>query len=148
MRFLRRFFSIFIGSSARGPEATLPVRRDESPSAMLSRFILESSRMSGGRVNHRAFLPPPDLELSTFNIDELAETEIWGLGDRVRNEQRKERLHGRADLRAQSVYDAQLRPLRDDRPFRHVVIVGWPEKPLQKNKAQLLAAASVYVPLT
>jgi hypothetical protein len=148
MRFLRRFFSIFLGSSAPSPEATLAVRRDESPAATLSRFILESSRISGGQVNHRAFLPPPDLELSTFNIDELAETEIWTLGHRVRTEQGKQRLHGRAVLRAKSVYDAQLRPLRDDRPFRHVVIVGWPEKPLQKNKAQLLAAASVYIPLT
>jgi hypothetical protein len=114
---------------------------------MLSRYILdESSRISGGKANHRAFLPPPDLELSTYNIDGLVEPEIWEIGESVRTEQGKEHLYGRADLAAKSVYDAERRPVRDDRPFRHVVIVGWPEKPHQKAKAQVLAAASTYSP--
>jgi len=86
------------------------------------------------------------LELSTYNIDDLVESEIWQIGERVRSEQGKESLYGRADLPAKSVYDADLRPVRDDQPFRHVVIVGWPEKSQQKAKAQLLAAASTYFP--
>lgn len=118
----------------------------EDPSARLCRYILESSRISGGVANHRAFLPPPDLELSTFNIDGLDSGQIWAIGDNVRAEQAKERLYGRADLSAKAVYDASLRPVRDNHPPRHVVILGWPDKAEHKSKAQLLAAASTYVP--
>lgn len=121
-------------------------RRDESPSATLARYILERSRISAGTVNHRAFMPPQDLELSTFNIDRLSVDEIWSIGDRVGAEQASGKtVLGRADLLAKSVYDVDLRPVRDDRPPRHVVIVGWPEKAHHKAKAQLLAAASKLV---
>lgn len=124
----------------------MPEPSAESPSARLTRFVLESSRLSAGRVNHRAFLPPPDLQLSTFNITDLASSDIWVIGEVVRSEQMKERLYGRADLLAESVYAVDLRAVRDDRPLRHVLIVGWPtEKAQQKNKAQLLAAASAFV---
>jgi hypothetical protein len=61
-------------------------------------------------------------------------------------EQQKETLHGRADLKAKSVYSLGLRPVRDDRPPRHVVIVDWPDEQHQKAKAQQLAAASAFVP--
>lgn len=92
-------------------------------------------------------MPPPDLELSTYNTDDLPENEVWEIGERIRLEQGKDRLHGRADLLAQSVYDAHLRPVRDDRPLRHVVIIDWPEqKPLQKAKAQYLASVATYLP--
>jgi len=92
-------------------------------------------------------MPPLDLELSTYNIDDLTPDGIWQIGDAVRVKQAKEALYGRADLLAQDVYDADLRPVRDDRPARHVVIVGWPDdKAQQKNKAQLLAAAAAFVP--
>jgi hypothetical protein len=121
--------------------------KEELFTAKLSRFILQSNKISGDRPNHRAFMPPPDLELSTFNIDDLSDRDIWRIGDAVRAEQHKENLYGRADLLAKSVYDVKLRAVRDDRPPRHVVVVGWPDdKAQQKNRAQLLAAASSYVP--
>jgi hypothetical protein len=124
----------------------LVVGVDETPTARLSRFILERSKISAGQPNLRAFLPPPDLQLSTYNTDDLALQEIWQIGDVVRVEQHKETLYGRADLLAQSVYDAKLRPIRDDQPPRHVTVVGWPnDKAQQKNRAQLLAAASSFV---
>lgn len=146
MKFLKRFCSTFRASPAGHAESQYPLRRDESPSATLSRYVLESSRISGGSANHRAFLPPPDLELSTYNVDDLGEFQIWQIGERVRAEQGKDRLYGRADLLAKSVYEAELRPIRDDQPFRHVVIVGWPEKSQQKAKAQRLAATSTFFP--
>jgi hypothetical protein len=40
-------------------------------------------------------MPPPDLQLSTFNVDDLASEEIWTIGDASRLEQRKEELYGR-----------------------------------------------------
>ncbi len=91
-------------------------------------------------------MPPPDLELSTFNVDDLNTDQIWGIGDALRSSIAKENLYGRADLLARDVYQVNLRALRDDEPARHVVVVGWPEdKAQQKNKAQQLAAASAYV---
>jgi hypothetical protein len=49
---------------------------------------------------------------------------------------------------AKTVYDVNLRAVRDDQPARNVVVVGWPDdKAQQKNKAQLLAAAATYIPL-
>lgn len=82
-----------------------------------------------------------------YNIDDLTPDGIWQIGDAVRVEQTRETLYGRADLLAQDVYDAKLRPVRDDRPARHVVIVDWPDdKAQQKNKAQRLAAAAALVP--
>jgi hypothetical protein len=120
---------------------------EEPAAARLSRFILESSRISSGQVNHRAFMPPPDLELSTYNIDDLTTDGIWQIGDAVRAAQAKETLYGRADLLAHDVYNVKLRPVRDDQPARHVVIIGWPDdKAQQKSKAQLLAAAAEFVP--
>lgn len=119
---------------------------DELPTARLSRFILESRKISAGQPNHRAFLPPPDLQPSTYNVDDLPDEDIWAIGDRVRAEQQKETLYGRADLLAKNIYDVRLRPVRDDQPLRHVSIVGWPDdKAQQKNRAQLLAAASRFV---
>jgi hypothetical protein len=91
-------------------------------------------------------MPPRDLELSTYNIDALSPAEIWQIGDAVGSEQKRETLYGRADIVAEAVYAARLRPVRDDVAPRHVVIVGWPDdKALQKNRAQLLAAAASYV---
>jgi hypothetical protein len=81
-----------------------------------------------------------------YSIDALSHQEIWEIGDAVRVEQNKETLYGRADLLAKSVYDVELRAVRDDKPARHVIIEGWPnDKAQQKNKAQLLAAAATYV---
>jgi hypothetical protein len=122
-------------------------RHPEPRVSRLARFILESRKLSAGVVNHRAFLPPPDLELSTFNIDSLADEGVWRIGEDVRRESGRADLLGRADFLASAAYDTGLIPLRDDRPPRHVVIVGWrPDKADQKIKAQRLAASAVYVP--
>jgi hypothetical protein len=92
-------------------------------------------------------MPPNDLELSTFNTDDLGSTEIWALGEEVRIEGMRDKLYGRADVSASEVYRVKLRPLRDDHPPQHVLIVDWPsDKALQKYKAQLLAHAASFVP--
>ncbi len=146
MKFLSRFLTIYRAFLTGTAEPT-SARVDEPPAARLARFVFASNRITGGSVNLRAFMPPPDLELSTYNTDALTPDEIWRIGEAVRLEQENATLYGRADLSAKSVYDVGLRPVRDDRPARHVAIVGWPEdKASQKNKAQLLAAASSYAP--
>jgi len=145
MKFLSRFLTTCRAFWTPTAEA-VPKTAEEAPSARLSRFILARNRISGRSVNHRAFMPPPDSQLSTFNIDDLASPEIWAIGESVLLEQPIGTLYGRADLQAKSVYDNGLRPLRDDEPPRHVVIVDWPADKAQiKNKAQRLAEASTYV---
>jgi len=146
MRFLNRFWTALRAFlTPKGKPVSVGI--EEPVTAKLSRFILESSKISAGRANLRAFMPPPDLELSTYNIDDLSHQEIWQIGDAVRVEQQKETLYGRADLLAKNIYDVNLRAVRDDQPARHVIVVGWPDdKAQQKNRAQLLAAASSYVP--
>jgi hypothetical protein len=82
MSFLSRYFSTWL-AWLRTPRAeSVPPIREETPEATLSRYILDRSRLSGGRVNHRAFMPPPDLQLSTFSIDGLQEAEVWSLRNR------------------------------------------------------------------
>lgn len=146
MRFLSRFLTTLRGFFRSRSESVTAGTR-EPPEATLSRFILERNKISGSKANYRAFMPPLDLKLSTFNIDNLTANEIWTIGDCVRVEHEKERLYGRADFQASSAYNVNLTPVRDDKPHRHVLILGWPDqKPQQMNRAQLLAASTAYVP--
>ena len=123
------------------PGETSGNRLEERPEATLACFVLDRKKISNGQANHRVFLPPPDRELSTFNIDDLGADSIWAIAETVRSEQGKEKVFGRADIRAESVYEIGLTPIRDDKPLRHVIIVGWPEdKGDQIHRAQELAA--------
>jgi len=53
-------------------------------------------------------------------------------------------LHGRADLKAESVFNQGLEVIRDDQPLYHANITGWPSdgKDVQRIKALELAAAA------
>jgi hypothetical protein len=100
-------------------------------------------------VTANAFMPPPDLELSTYNIDDLSPESIWHIGEEVRAESGKERLLGRADLSVKSVIELEMKALKDEPPPRHVVLLGWgdpTEKARHKAKAQQLAVVSVFHP--
>ena len=147
MRFLSRFFSIFRAFSRKTTDEVVPQRRSEPPNSQLARFVLSDGRVSHGRANHRAFMPPPDLELSMFNIDDLDTSGVWAIGNEIRLEQQKSTLYGRADLVTRMATASGVQAIRDDQPLRHVVLVGWPaNKADQKAIAQKLAASSTWVP--
>ena len=74
-------------------------------------------------------MPPPDLELSTFNVDGIDAPQIWKLGRDVLDASPNTSLYGRADLSVSVVHKQKLRAIRDDEPPRHVVIIGWPTMP-------------------
>src|SRR5438034_77854 len=50
------------------------------PEEQLTRYILESSKISGARVRASAFIPPKDKKLSIYRIshpEPLSEEDIW-----------------------------------------------------------------------
>lgn len=80
------------------------------------------------RPKPSAFNPSPHIELSVAHTSDLSDAEIWELGKRtLGGAPGRERLHGRADVKVQSLLDVRLRALRDDKPFkRHTSVVDWP----------------------
>jgi hypothetical protein len=114
----------------------------------LSRFIFEKRHFSGDKVKHQAFLPSPkDLETSAFGIDDLAEYEVWQIGDDVAGKSRGLASLARADFDAKSVAEVKLTVHSDPASHpRHVVLRGWPqEKDQQKSIAFDLCALSVLI---
>jgi hypothetical protein len=159
---LRAFFvRILSGSANRSDEFTAAARPNEStpvtrpdestpaPTTQLSplaRYLYDKAHFSAEnkRVKERAFLPPPNLRLSVFVVDALEHQEIVDLGQTVT--QRELRAYATLE---DSITKAQgLRVERDDTPFRHAEIAGWPaEKEHQKEIAQELASAATLHPL-
>jgi hypothetical protein len=108
----------------------------------LARYLYDKAHFSvvNRRVKERAFLPPPSLRLSVFVVENLDHDEIVELGRQVT--ERELRAYATLDV---GVPEAQgLTVERDDNPFRHAEIGGWPAaKEHQKEIAQELASASV-----
>lgn len=98
----------------------MDVREEET----LARYLFSKShfRTSTNTVKHHAFMPPSDKRLSVFRTDELAEEEIWALGDSLR----AEAMAARADITVLSVKATGLAVDPDEPPPRHACIVGWP----------------------
>lgn len=116
---------------------------DSPGSKRLARFLTSRRQYSSKHkaVKPRAFLPSNG-ELSVFCVADLAYSEIVPLGGNL-NLPPGRRLHGHAILASDQATDAGLTLDRDDTPFRHANIVGWPpEKDRQLAIAQELAASS------
>jgi len=92
----------------------------------LARYLYSKNqyRPSDNSVKHNAFIPPPNKQLSVFRITALLENEIWRIGDSLSDRTPL----GRADIQAESVYDADLLIFLDDIPPRHANIINWPEE--------------------
>jgi hypothetical protein len=130
-------------------------RRDfelKNPDDLLARFLCQKShfKRTQNRATPEAFMPPPDLNLSVYQITSLPEDEIWTLGRNVLQVHPQPRLYGRADVRVEAVQEQKLKAIRDDDPPRHVNVVGWPNyadgKDLMKSLAQQLAkSAKLYL---
>lgn len=147
MRFLERLLKILPGwfKPSAKDSASTPV---EDPTVTFARYLFQSNQVRGGIVTHRAFMPPPDLQLSMFNVFGLLSNAIWDLGEKVRSERGQPKLIGRADLGVPAILPTGLWIVKDEPPHRHVVLVGWDpvDKAKRKAKAQQLAARAVYHP--
>jgi len=88
-------------------------------------------------------LPREKTAISMFSIDQLAENEIWDLGDYAGKNRGKAAL-ARGDIHCKSVFELQMtvEQTPEDHP-RHVNIAGWPtEKDEQKALALEFCARS------
>jgi hypothetical protein len=96
--------------------------------ARLSRFLTQSNHHSGGCATYKAFMPPPDLELSTYHTDDLSDNEIQNVAaTHVLPEMAVGRsIYGCADLTVEQYEEKALEVDRDDIPERHTTVTGWP----------------------
>ncbi len=120
----------------------------KDPDDLLARFLLQKShfKRTENRATPEAFMPPPDLKLSVYQITNISDIEIWTLGQNVLQQHPQPRLYGKADVHVRAVHRQKLKAVRDDDPPRHVNVTGWPSygtgKDLIKSMAQELARAS------
>jgi len=132
---------------AGAPGEVLGIELDD-PADVLSRFLFQQRhfKRAENRAVPEAFMPPTDLQLSTFLTTGMVAANIWDLGKEALTSHPQPRLYGRADLDVGAVQEQKLKALRDDNPDRHVSVVGWPTysngKDLIKIIAQELARSS------
>ena len=129
------------------PGGALGIELDD-PADVLSRFLFQKGhfKRAENRAVPEAFMPPMDLQLSTFLTTGMAAANIWDVGKEVLASHPQPRLYGRADMDVGAVHSQKLKAVRDDNPDRHVSVVGWPTysngKDLIKIIAQELARSS------
>jgi len=78
MKYLKRFLTILIDYFLKRDSVTEEINRQE----VIARYITSKSGYSRQKdiVKPQAFMPPPNLKLSVFRIDNLSEPEIWKIG--------------------------------------------------------------------
>jgi len=110
---------------AREPEPSATVEESEC----ITRYIFEKKRYSkvNKRVKYKAFIPPPNGQMSIYRIDELEDATIWELAREYVEPQYGKRALARADTSAEKVFAESLSivPNVDPHP-RHAEMTGWP----------------------
>ncbi|WP_303748376.1 hypothetical protein [Stenotrophomonas pigmentata] len=82
------------------------------------------------------------LELSSFCVDQLGDTEVWELLDAHLNKP----AIGRAQFEIGHFHESGLEHDPDWHPERHVNILGWPDKEEEQTSiAQVLYRKQVYL---
>jgi hypothetical protein len=121
------------------PAFEVPVERSET----LARYIFSRRYLGPVHPKAAAFMPPPDLKLSVFRIDDLSQVAVWAIGVSVGAESQRH-LHGRGDIFASQVLASGLTTEPDNVPERHVSITGWPDDESKRlSIAQELANSAV-----
>lgn len=94
----------------------------------ISRFLLDKRliRSSNQTVKFNAFMPPRSGKLSVYRTSNLAEADIWEIGQDFVATPREKDLTGRADLKCGHITEAGLAVLQETTPHPlHADIVGW-----------------------
>ena len=141
MKYLKRFLTILIDYFLKKGSVPKEINGQEA----IARYITSKRWYSREKnvVKPQAFMPPSDLRLSVFRIDNLSEPEIWKIGFKkvIDKMNRPRNLHRRADIQALNILKNNLQIDPDNTPPRHASIIGWPElKEERKSIAQELAA--------
>ena len=129
------------------------------PDELLARFItnkdwiLEKDQM----IDHEAFLPPKDLQLSVTRHIGLSEPQLNQIGRQVAEEVKRPNVgfFGRADVRVENIVAVKVNmqsPLKVEcAPLptnpHHAHVVGWPaDKPSRRLCAMEIARTARFVP--
>lgn len=81
------------------------VERDE----IISRFIFDHRYCKDGVIRHHIFIPPTNsFEISVYRTKNLSENEIISIDDTYVSGLRGKTSLGRADLKAESIFDLKL----------------------------------------
>jgi hypothetical protein len=118
-----------------------------NPQELLGRYLTEKKHFSilKNEVKFKAFMPPPNLRLSIYNINGLSLEEIWDIGEKnvVSAMTPPRSLYGVAEIQAGVVFRQGLAVQADNIPPRHANVIGWPpEEAGQMAIAQELAASA------
>lgn len=117
---------------------------------LLARYILFSKHVRADQtLKPEAFMPHPHSDLSVTRHLMATEAELLSIGQDVA-ERRGRTLCGRGDIKASACAEQGLETHAAPLPHNpnHANITGWPaDKPAQKNIAQEIAAASIFVPV-
>lgn len=117
------------------------------PGELLTRFLTQPKNHfvpTSGRVKYAAFLPSAALRTSVYRTSDLAQEEVWKLGDDFVAAALRTTISARADIRASVPIGCGLTLDPDGIPHpQHANVAGWPEsRPAQKLLAIKLAEAA------
>jgi hypothetical protein len=148
MNFLKQFWIIFKEFLHKSSDTEVSLLNPIVDTEPLGRYLLSKNYFSrqNNRVKYSAFMPPADLQLSVFRMQDLTEDDIWTLGEEevVKKAPTPKTLYGRAEIIPLTVRHVGLRVDPDDTPPRHVSITGWPQvKSEQKLMALQLAEEAI-----
>jgi hypothetical protein len=105
----------------------------------VTRYILSRKHISvsKGVVKYGAYMPAPDGETSVYRTFELAEKEIWAIGQSLVASPTNRTLYARGDTTVAVVKNTGLRVVPETtlHPL-HANIVGWPK---EKGEQKVLA---------
>jgi len=135
MEFLKKFFNIFPGF--------LHINNSNlvSENEIISRYLFQQKgkfSVDKKTVKHRAFLPPPNNEMSVYRTSNLTEDFIWNIGGKYVAEPQGKECLARAEL-LKSIYTSNsldVIPDTDPHPL-HAKVVNWPNT---KHERQLIAS--------
>ena len=116
------------------------------PSETLSRFVLQERYIrANNTVRPAAFEPNRNGKTSVFRTSDIADKEIWDIGDHEVVIILGKPILGRADISASNVTAKDLEVIPSEPPERHADITDWPEeKSKQKQITLELAAESEF----
>lgn len=112
-----------------------------------ARILIESHYSVQKRlVKYRAFMPEfykGAFTTSVFDIDLLADQDVWEIGRAHVAEPRGKTVHGHAEVESKTAIALGLSVVRSEPPPRHCDLTGWSnEKQERMNVAQELAATA------
>ena len=109
MKYLKRFLTILIDYFPKKGSVTKSITAQEA----LARFKTSKRWYSREKnvVKPHAFMPPLDLRLSVFRIENLSESQIWQIGHKevIEKMEIPRNLHGRADIQASNILENGLK---------------------------------------